>query len=324
MDVSRRIRKIGMEQRIAWFTEGGSQGRIPRNFRGMRNDSAWMCTLGAEHYNIHNIDWWKAETKPYDLGIVTIPKKNPQFNIEKIRSHCKQVAFMQEGPHWYFQDYPLEQQIWYYNTLQEVDFLFVHNEIDKKYYEGLTGKPCMLMPCLMLEDNINQLPVVERSGVMIGGNFCSWYGGFDSYIVAQEFECEITAPSMGRRIEGEEQMPGLTHLPYMDWTDWIYRLNDVKYGVHLMRTHAAGTFALNCAYLGIPCIGYKGLDTQELCHPDCTIEFGDITKAKQIAEKLRKDDKFYLYCSNKAKENYKKYFNEDKFNTTIEEQFKVS
>ena len=39
---------------------------------------------------------------------------------------------MQEGPAWYFQDYPLEQQIWYYNTLQEMDFLFVHNEIDKK------------------------------------------------------------------------------------------------------------------------------------------------------------------------------------------------
>ena len=52
-----------MGLRIAWFTEGGHQGRIPRNFRGMRNDSAWMCTLGADHYNIHNIDWWKARIK---------------------------------------------------------------------------------------------------------------------------------------------------------------------------------------------------------------------------------------------------------------------
>ena len=298
-----------MGLKIAWFTEGGQLGKIPRNFRGMRNDSAWMCTLNADHYNIHQ----GQINNEYDLAIITIPKKNPQFDISRIRAKCNQVAFMQEGPHWYFQDYSLEQQIWYYNTLQEMDFLFVHNEIDKKYYEGLTGKTCKLMQCLMLEDNINQLPDVERSGVMIGGNFCSWYGGFDSYIVAQEFDCAITAPSMGRKIEGEDQMPGLTHLPYMDWTNWITTLNNFKYGVHLMRTHAAGTFALNCAYLGIPCIGYEGLDTQEICHPDCTIELGDIVKAKQIAENLRKDEDFYLYCINTAKENYEKHFHETKF-----------
>ena len=50
-----------------------------------------------------------------------------------------------------------------------------------------------------------------------------------------------------------------------------------------MRTHAAGTFALNCAYLGIPCIGYSGLDTQRLCHPDLSIKMADI---KAMAESL--------------------------------------
>ena len=129
---------------------------------------------------------------------------------------------------------------------------------------------------------------------------------------------------MGRKIEGEESIPVLNHLPYMNWVEWIHELNKRKYAVHLMRTHAAGTFALNCAYLGIPCIGYKGLDTQEVCHPDTTIEVGDITKAKQIAEKLRNDEEFYLYCSNKAKNNYKELYHEDKFNTTFQEQFKVS
>ena len=294
---------------IAWFTEGSHQGKIPRTFKGMRNDSAWMCTLGADHYNIHQ----GQINNEYDLAIITIPKKNPQFDISRIRAKCKQIAFMQEGPHWYFQDYSLEQQIWYDNTLQEMDFLFVHNESDKKYYEGLTGKLCKLMPCLMLEDNIKQLPSVDRSGVMIGGNFCSWYGGFDSYIVASTFNDKITAPSMGRKIEGEEQMDNLTHLPYMDWTQWMTTLNNFKYGIHLMRTHAAGTFALNCAYLGIPCIGYEGLDTQMICHPDCTIELGDIAKAKQIAEKLRLDEEFYLYCSNIARLMYEEHFHETKF-----------
>jgi len=306
--------------KIAFFTEAGFIGKTPRTNPNMRTEYAWYVGLNSDHYNIHsgNID------KEYDLGIVIIPKKNPQFNVNRIKSQCKQIASMQEGPHWYWQDYPLEQQIWFYNILQEMDFLFVHNQIDKKYYEGLTGKACHVMPSLMIEDSIKNLPEIDRSGVMIGGNFCQWYGGFDSYITAQEFGTDIFVPSMGRKIEGEEGIPGLNHLPYMNWVEWIYELNKRKYAVHLMRTHAAGTFALNCAYLGIPCIGYKGLDTQEICHPETTVELGDITKAKQIAKKLRKDEKFYLYCNKITKDKYKEIYHEDKFNNTFQKQFKIS
>ena len=295
---------------IAFFTEGmGSGSTIHRTNPNMRTEMAWMCALEADHYNIHGGD---IQGK-YDLGIVIIPKKNPKFNIDRIRNSCKHVASMQEGPHWYFQDYSLEEQIWYYNTLQEMDFLYVHNEIDIQYFEGLTGKTCKLMPSLMIEDTIKSIPDNIGEGVMMGGNFCHWYGGFDSYMVAQEFGTDVCVPSMGRKIEGEEQMENLTHLSYLNWTNWITELSKRKYGVHLMRTHAAGTFALNCAYLGIPCIGYEGLDTQMICHPDCTVELGNIVQAKEIAKKLRKDEEFYLYCNNKAKERYNQFYHEDKF-----------
>ena len=306
--------------KIAFFTEGSWAGKVLRDYPDMRTDQAWECALGADHYNIHGGDI----QGEYDLGICIISKKNPKFDTSRIRKQCKQVASMQEGPHWYFQDYPLEQQIWYYNTLQEMDFLFVHNEIDKKYYQGLTNKECRILPSLMIEDTLKDIPDIIGEGVMIGGNFCQWYGGFDSYIVAQQFGTDVTVPSMGRKIEGEEQMENLTHLSYLNWTNWIAELSKRKYAVHLMRTHAAGTFALNCAYLGIPCIGYEGLDTQMICHAACTVDIGDLTKAKQIAEKLRIDEEFYLYCSNTAKEKYKEHYHENKFNTTFKEQFKIS
>lgn len=80
-----------------------------------------------------------------------------------------------------------------------------------------------------------------------------------------------------------------------------------------MRTHAAGTFALNCAYLGIPCIGYEGLDTQMICHPDLTVEMGDVTKAKELAKKLRKDEEFYVYCSNVTQMMYSEQYTEEIF-----------
>ena len=298
--------------KIAFFTEAGFKGKIDRNYNNMRTEYAWYVALNSDHYNIN-----QQPDQHYDLGIVIIPKKNPQFDLNKIKQHCNKVAVMQEGPNWYWQDYPLEQQIWYYNTIQEADLMYVHNESDKKYYEGLTGKECKILPSLMIEDLIKDLPQIERKDIIIGGNFCSWYGGFDSYIVAQEADCPIYIPSMGRKIEGEEQMPNLNHLPYMNWVEWIKTLNNFKYGIHLMRTHAAGTFALNCAYLGIPCIGYEGLDTQEKCHPNLTIKLGDLAMAKEKIIQLKLDKDYYKECSKIAKLNYKQHYYEERFISQI-------
>ena len=298
--------------KIAFFTEGQYQGKVNRNNPNMRTDLAWICSLEADHWNIN-----QSPDQQYDLGIVIIPKKNPQFDLSKIKQYCNKIAVMQEGPNWYWQDYLLQQQIWYYNTIQEADFMFVHNKSDKKYYEGLTGKECKILPSLMVEDSIKDLPQVDRKDIIIGGNFCSWYGGFDSYIIAQEADCPIYIPSMGRKIEGEEQMPNLNHLPYMNWVEWIKTLNNFKYGIHLMRTHAAGTFALNCAYLGIPCIGYEGLDTQEKCHPNLTIKLGDLAMAKEKIIQLKLDKDYYKECSKIAKLNYKQHYYEERFISQI-------
>ena len=294
--------------KIAFFTEGGYQGKISRANPNMRTDLAWICSLEADHWNIN-----QPPNQQYDLGIVIIPKKNPQFDLKRIKQYCNKIAVMQEGPNWYWQDYHLNQQIWYFNTIQEADFMFVHNESDKKYYEGLTGKKCEILPSLMIEDSIKNLPQIERKHIIIGGNFCSWYGGFDSYIVAQEAKCNVCIPSMGRKITGEEQMTNLNHLPYMNWVQWIKTLNNFKYGVHLMRTHAAGTFALNCAYLGIPCIGYEGLDTQEKCHPSLTVKLGDLASAKEKLIQLRTDKSWYKECSKIAKFNYEQHYKEKQF-----------
>ena len=293
---------------IAFFTEGQYQGKVSRDNDNMRTDLAWICSLKADHWNINSMP-----NKKYDLGIIIIPKKNPQFDLNKLKQYCNKISVMQEGPNWYWQDYPLQQQIWYFNTIQEADFMFVHNMSDKKYYEGLTGKECKILPSLMIEDSIKNIPQVERKNIIIGGNFCSWYGGFDSYIVAQEADCPIYIPSMGRKIKGEEEMPNLNHLPYMNWVEWIKTLNNFKYGVHLMRTHAAGTFALNCAYLGIPCIGYEGLDTQEKCHPNLTVKLGDLAMAKEKLILLKTSKEYYKECSEIAKFNYKQYYQENNF-----------
>lgn len=296
--------------KIVFFTEIEFNGKIPRTHDNMRTEFAWMCALKADHYNIKQVP-----NQQYDLGIVIIPKKSPDFDINMLRECCDKIAVMQEGPNWYWQDYDLPRQVWYFNTLVAADIIFTHNESDKKYYQGLTTHPDVrVMPTLMIEDAIGKIEQVERQGVIIGGNFVSWYGGFDSFTIAQEFDkgqATIYAPSMGRKQPGEEQL--LTHLPYMNWREWIHALSKFKYGVHLMRTHAAGTFALNCAYLGIPCIGYYGLDTQEICHPNLTVEVGNLTKARELATRLRDDVTYYKEQGWLASTSYNNYYTEKHF-----------
>ena len=308
--------------KIAFFSESGFDGKIPRDFDNMRTEYAWYVGLNAIHHWVGTLP--SLQDKTYDLGIVIIPKKNisqlMQTNlIGQMKRVCKKIGYMQEGPYWYFQDYPMEQQIWFYNCLMEMDVIFGHNEADVEYFKGLTQKKHVYRnPSLMITDKVK--PVIEsseeRRGVIIGGNMVRWYGGFDSYIVAQEFETDIYAPSMGRKIDREDEMD-IHHLPYMNWIEWINNLSKFKYAVHLMPTHAAGTFALNCAYHGIPCIGYKGLDTQELCFPHLSVDMGDLNKAKQLARRLKTDKSFYDDCSKIAKTRYNECFGEKEYIYTM-------
>jgi len=304
--------------RIAFFTEMLFTGKVSRDNPNMRTEFAWMCASQADHHNINSNDI----TKHYDIGIVIVPKNSPGFDIGKLKQYCSKLGVMQEGPNWNWQDYNMENQIWYYNTLIDADFILVHNKSDINYYKGLTNKKKVFpMHSLMITDDIvprNQWGDV----VMIGGNMCSWYGGFDSYVVAREFDMPIHVPSMGRKIEREDELENLRHLNYMNWRMWIDALSDYHVGIHLMRTHAAGTFALNCAFHGIPCIGYEGLDTQEKLHQSLSVKLGDLDKAKYLARQLRTDDHFYHMCSTSSQKMYKKFYSEqvwlDRWNAITE------
>lgn len=300
--------------KVAFFTEMGFNGKVPRTHKNMRTEFAWMVAMSADHYNLQ-----QTPEQEYDLGIVINSKTHPeQVDVTRYKTKCKQVGVMQEGPFWYFQDYPLPNQIHYFNNLTSADIVFVHNELDAKYFKGLTNHPDVrVLRSLMIEDPIKDItPAEHRTGVMIGGNFKSWYGGFDSFMLAKSITDEIYSPQMGRRQEEEEQL-GITQLPYLEWDQWISELSKRKIGIHMMRTHAAGTFALNCAYLGIPCIGYEGLDTQRTLHPELTVEDGDLETARILIQKLHNNVDFYILCSNQTKELYQKYYHEDKFHPTL-------
>lgn len=295
--------------KIAFFTEMGFNGKVPRTHPNMRTEFAWFVSLNADHYNLND-----APTEYYDLGIVITPKNSPEkVDLNRIKQFCKKIGVMQEGPFWLFQDYDLQKQIHYYNNLVDSDIIFTHNEQDRKYYKGLTNhSDVRVLQSLMISDAVGELPTEDRSGIMIGGNMVSWYGGFDSFMLASSVTDEIYSPQMGRKQSGESEL-GITQLPYLQWNEWIKELNKRKLGIHMMRTHAAGTFALNCSYLGIPCIGYEELDTQRILHPNLSVENGDLETARKLVNKLWNDLDFYEENRILTKELYNKHYTDAVF-----------
>jgi len=329
--------------RIAFVSEIPGQGKVPITFPNMRTECAWMHALNADHYNIVYAVINKT-VKDYDHVFVVFPKGKTYLSAEGSRlieeqnpaspfitpelikllraGNNKKIHYVQEGPHWWFNDYEINDQINFYNMLHVCNSIFAHNESDKAYYEGLfPNKVIHTMQTLMIEELIKDIVPVKEDKVIIGGNFARWYGGFESYRVAEAFNLPIWGQSSHAMRDNEEQV--FKHLERVEWNEWIKQLSTFKYAVHLMPTVAAGTFSLNCAYLGIPCIGNEDVDTQRICHPDLSIKVSNIKEARNLAIRLRDDQDFYNKCSNEAKENYKKYYDLEvwnkKMNTILNE-----
>ena len=323
-----------------FLSEMGFAGKVPRNNDNMRTEFAWMVGLDADHQNIGK---WEI-VNDYDNVFLILPKLNTSLNavganiskienpsavlynprfVEHLKTKNKKVFIIQEGPSWLFNDYEISQQFGYINSLLACDGIFVHNNIDKKFYKGITYNqvPVNVIPTLMIEDLLTPLPANGgnmENKTIIGGNFSRWYGGAQSYLVARLFGNPIWAQTSHSKRDNEESVPDLQHLPRLSWIEWMKNISTYKYAVHLMPTVAAGTFSLNCAYYGIPCIGNKDVDTQLNCHPKLSVDVNDVETAVKLAARLRDDTEFYIDCSKTANFEYNKKYSEAVWKNTME------
>tara|TARA_R110001583_G_scaffold65162_1_gene188411 strand:- start:1308 stop:2288 length:981 start_codon:yes stop_codon:yes gene_type:complete len=313
--------------KIAFLTEMRFEGIIPSTHPNMRTEFAWMHALNANHFHIDNF----LNVKKYDHVFVVIPKGklnlsaegtkignqiNPASSllssnlIKELKKTNSKVHYIQEGPSWWFNDYEIIDQFNFYNSLAECDSIFAHNEHDIKFYKGLFPEKIInIMPTLLIEDLTKNIIPKSEDKVIIGGNFARWYGGFQSYIVADEFGVNKWTQESHAKRENENSIDDLNHLPRMQWIEWMNTLSTFKYAIHLMPTIAAGTFSLNCAYFGIPCIGNEKVDTQRMCHPDLSVDIDDVEKARKLAKQLKEDKEWYRHCSKMAKFNYSQFYN---------------
>jgi hypothetical protein len=321
--------------KTAFLTEMGWHGKVPADHPNMRTEMAWMYALQADHFNIHEYE----QIKEYDVVFIIFPKATVKLSaigiematpgvdkdisiytkpvVETLKKSNGKVCTVQEGPSWFFNEYDMPTQFNFYNQLAECDIIFAHNVNDTHFYKGLFPQTKIeVIPSLViLGDWFHIPPIMQENKALIGGIFCRWYGGFQSYVVASSFECPLFVPSMHCKRSGEQAVPNLIHLPYMSWKEWILHIRTYKYAVHLMPTVAAGTFSLNCAIYGIPCIGNMKVDTQSVLYPDCSVDIDDVFEARFLALQLRNSKEFYEHVSHHARKTAydSVYMNVDKW-----------
>lgn len=318
--------------KIAFLTEMNFEGMIPENHRNMRTEFAWMHALNAYHYNIYSYP----KINGFDFVFIIFPKGTTNLSADaseirssenkdskifssditsRLKSNNQNVCFIQEGPAWFFNDYSVLDQINYYNHIQNCDIIFSHNETDTMWYKGLfPDKRVEVLPTLMIETLIKDIIPTKENKVIVGGNFSKWYGGFQSYMVSSEFkDCSVWTIESHSKRPNEDKIQDLNHLPRLIWDDWVKELSKFKYAVHLMPTVAAGTFSLNCAYLGIPCIGNIKVDTQRICFPELSVDVEDVYSARLLAKRLFEDNEFYQEISKNSKIKYRQYFSKEIF-----------
>lgn len=305
--------------KIAFVTENQFTGKINPLATNRRTDVEWIIMLDATHFHWSQINENPNLLREFDATIFILPKTHPE-QINTIRK-CQGITtriLMQEGPSNYWLDYPTQIQIEYYNLLQEMDAIFCHNEYDKKYYQSITSKPVYIMPTFInlafILQNIQHPKKLDNS-VFIAGNAGNWYNGVTSALVIRDIpEIKIVGfPTMGRKLPNEEILMSMItnkevkYVPFCDWSKFAQTLGFFKYAVHMMPTIAAASFQLQCAAMGVACIGNRDVDTQRICFPDLCVKPYDIRRARELLHQLVEDNDFYEMIIQKARKNVEQF-----------------
>ena len=298
------------------------EGKLNPHAQNNRTVESWILAMDCVNLPIYGV---LKDSTIYDMNAyVVIPKgiEQTKFLIDNypdlmknLKSKFSSVFVIQEGEVGYYSHRSVTEQVWWYSQLYYSDRLYVHNQHDTKYFKGLfPNVDIRVIRTIMSDTAIDKtklLPKEERA--IICGPMTYDYLGFNQAIVAQELGCPIDIPPMG-----QDRMPkdsydmaeatGVSYLPYAQWTDWMYNLSKYKYAYMMGSGTAAGSFALNCAYVGVPCIGDNRADTQLLLYPKLAVDIHDLEKARKLTIKLRDDKDFYIDTVKYANDIYIKEF----------------
>ena len=310
-------------------SEMGFEGYFPVNYPNLRVLETQLLYLEAYHLPIQKIITEGKTYKGsllYNIGKGDFEKPyisdlyhNYHNIVGLLQEKFEGVYIYQDGEIGWWNQVDTRLQAWWYNQLRAASGILVPNSTDVSFYKGLfPDKEIKVIRSVMTDEGLDKSKFKPKENrTLITGPLTREYNGFSQLLLAHNLDMPVDIPPMG-----ESRMPkdswemadilGVNYLQYMSWNKWMYNLSRYKVGYMMSAATASGSFALNCAYLGIPCIGDKRADTQSILFPDLAVDVFDNEKALELTFKLKNDLDFYIEVSNKAKRLYKQEFTKEK------------
>ena len=310
-------------------SEMGFEGYFPVNYPNLRVLETQLLYLEAYHLPIQKIITEGKTYKGsllYNIGKGDFEKPyisdlyhNYHNIVGLLQEKFEGVYIYQDGEIGWWNQVDTRLQAWWYNQLRAASGILVPNSTDVSFYKGLfPDKEIKVIRSVMTDEGLDKSKFKPKENrTLITGPLTREYNGFSQLLLAHNLDMPVDIPPMG-----ESRMPkdswemadnlGVNYLQYMTWTEWMYNLSRYKIGYMMSAATASGSFALNCAYLGIPCIGDKRADTQSILFPDLAVDVFDNEKALELTFKLKNDLDFYIEVSNKAKRLYEQEFTKEK------------
>ena len=310
-------------------SEMGFEGYFPVNYPNLRVLETQLLYLEAYHLPIQKIITEGKTYKGsllYNIGKGGFEKPyisdlyhNYHNIVGLLQEKFEGVYIYQDGEIGWWNQVDTRLQAWWYNQLRAASGILVPNSTDVSFYKGLfPDKEIKVIRSVMTDEGLDKSKFKPKENrTLITGPLTREYNGFSQLLLAHNLDMPVDIPPMG-----ESRMPkdswemadnlGVNYLQYMTWAEWMYNLSRYKIGYMMSSATASGSFALNCAYLGIPCIGDKRADTQSILFPDLAVDVFDNEKALELTFKLKNDLDFYIEVSNKAKRLYKQEFTKEK------------
>ena len=318
-----------------FITEMGFEGYIPDTHTNLRAAETWIKYLDAYHLNLFKV---LKENNQYEGDCwLIIPKGNEAVDflvknyldlVTNLKQKFNKVYCIQEGESTFWHKYDVTTQTWIYLQFEEADKIYTQNEYDLKYLKGLHKNSKLGIIRSVMDDSIIDKNNFKdkQNKVILPGPFTVEYYGFTQTIIAQNTNCKIDIPPMGQSRMPKDSWDmaknvGVNYLQYMMWKEWIENMSQYRYAYFLVPCIGAGTFPLNCAYHGIPCIGDIRAETQKLLYPLLSIDHLDLEKAVYLTNKLINDKNFYKDISDYAREAYKNEFSKNKFLEIIKKDY---
>ena len=317
-------------------SEMGFEGYFPTNYPNLRVLETQLMYLEAYHLPLQKIITEGKTYKGsllYNIGKGDLKKQyisNLYYNhhniVNLLKEKFEKVYIYQDGETGWWNQTDVKLQVWWYNQLDSADGILVPNSTDISFYKGLfPNKEIKVIRSVMTDEGLDKTKFkLKEDRTIITGPLTREYNGFSQLLLAHNLDMPIDIPPMG-----ESRMPkdswemadnlGVNYLQYMTWAEWMYNLNRYKVGYMMSAATASGSFALNCAYLGIPCIGDKRADTQRILFPDLAIDIMDNAKALELTIKLKNNLAFYNEVSIKAKQIYNSEFTKEKMLNILNE-----